>query len=169
MWKKTDRIFFRYLRVGWVLSLTGTIALCGCISSVTNPESPEKKAPILLPKLLIDEDFTDGQFDDFGAGSHGENWQIFGDGSPGFAGFKPPNGDRDFPLSLARTPVLGGHPWSGAKWWIQENGNLREFSINKRDEVAVLKFTAFSDISGQSRVYYGVEVAMLEDQITIAM
>ncbi len=136
------------------------IALFGCISSVTNPESPEKKAP----RLLIDEDFTDGEFDDFGAGSNGENWQIFGEGSPGFVEFKPPNGDRDFPLSLARTPLLGGHPWSGAKWWIQENGELREFAIDKRDEVAVLKFTAFSDLSGQSRVYYGVEVAMLEDR-----
>jgi hypothetical protein len=170
MWKKTTLILFRCLRMGWVFSLTGTIALFGCTSSVTNPESPEKKSP----KLLIDEDFTDGQFDDFGAGNNGENWQIFGDGSPGFVEFKPPNGDpvppflrgvrgdRDFPLSLARTPVLGGSPWSGAKWWIQENGELQEFAIDKQDEVAVLKFTAFSDLSGKSRMYYRVEVAMLE-------
>lgn len=93
MWKKTDRIFFRFLRVGWVCSLTATIALCGCIggciSSVTNPESPEKKAP----KLLDGDANNDGNVD-------GEDFQILKDNFGVGTAIKVPRYQQDAFLDI---------------------------------------------------------------------
>lgn len=118
------------------------------------------KGKTTAPVLLIDEDFTDGAFDDYNAGETGNNWSIYGGGD---VDFKTPNLRTDFSRSLARCPFGGGHAWSGAQWKIIADtaGNYQEFFIHKQDDITILKFTAFSDYL-HSNNYAGVEVAMLE-------
>jgi hypothetical protein len=104
-------------------------------------------SPDTLPRLLVDTDFTQGSLD--------RRWQRFGNGEPSFVGLQAPN-RRDFPQALVRTLALGGHPWSGIAW------SGEDIAIDKQADVVVLKFSAFADVASPRRVYYGVEVAMLE-------
>ena len=114
-------------------------------------------------QVAVDEDFTDGAFDDYG----GAYWTMYGPGT----GFKAPNA-RPFTQSLALTVKSGGSAWGdGAKWaqWTDLNGDgqwqepeLQEFHVDKDEDVVFLYFTAFSDVARSSAVYYGVEVAMME-------
>jgi hypothetical protein len=115
------------------------------------------------PTLLLEEDFTDGAFDNFNSGANGSNWSIFDVGSA----FRAPN-NRGFPIALSRRPSLGGSGWSGALWGNKinpagptEDGNLVEYLIDKKDDVFVTKFRAFSDFT-HTNERAGVEVANME-------
>ena len=127
---------------------------------------PPRAAGFFANGLLFKEDFTDGAFDDSLAGPNGANWRMTtGQG----VGWYAPNA-RPFPLSLARKPSLGTEGWAGATWaiWNDANANggyndgeMQDFGIDKKDEVAVLKFESFSDMARKPETY-GVEVAMME-------
>jgi hypothetical protein len=147
----------------------GIVILSSSGCAIAPSSSDSAPIPSSAPQRLIDEDFTDGAFDDVGTGDAGQIWRTFGQGLPGFVGFKPPVGTRSFPLAFVRTPALGGHRWSGAQWLVQSDGaEPQDFCLNKQQDVAVVKFTAFSDIAGQRRMDYGVEVAFLEARSQLA-
>ncbi len=114
--------------------------------------------PYESPKLLFDEDFTDGAFNGFGSGVNGNAWS-FG----GFAKFDTTI-RRPFPKAALRKISDGsGAGWDALVFWRFNGGNNVYF--DKIDDVVVLKFKAFSDVAG-SRISpdFGVEVAMLEDK-----
>ncbi len=116
------------------------------------------------PAVILDEDFTRGAF----SAETAEHWQISAHEG---IGFKTPN-DRDFSQALARTIADGSTPWAGATYaiWDDTNGDggfndgeMRTFRMNKRDDVCIVKFRAFSDVASSSSPWiYGVEVAMME-------
>ncbi len=116
-----------------------------------------------VPLLLIEEDFTDGTFDNYGSGPAGRNWEFFGSGK---VAFLPPN-NRSFDQALVRLPHFGGSAWSGAQW--RRNANLpdehddNQILFDKKNDIVILRFRAFSDVSHRKN-YCGVEVAMLEQR-----
>lgn len=122
------------------------------------------------PTLLFNEDFTDSAFNNLGSGINGNYWYIYGNQGNGGVAFRSPNNRSTFPLALSRRPKLGGDAWAGAGWeaWNDLNGNgIKEDNertyqrIDKKDDITVLKFRAFSDFAHAINKA-GVEVAMLE-------
>jgi hypothetical protein len=114
--------------------------------------------PYQSPKLLFDEDFTDGVFDDFGSGVNGNAWSFMG-----FSKFDTTI-NRPFPKAALRKISDGaGQGWDALVFW-ELNGGANVL-FDKKDDVVALKFKAFSDVAG-NRISpdFGVEVAMLEDK-----
>lgn len=110
------------------------------------------------PQLLLEEDFTDGSFDDFGALNpitNQNNWAIFG----GTVGWKLPQNRPNIPLALARRPKEAGAAWEGAIW----KNPLTYYYLDKRDDISVLEFEGFSDAARRIETF-GIEVAMLEER-----
>lgn len=120
----------------------------------------------LSAQKLAVEDFSDGVFDDFGAGTAGVNWKKYGPGTD----FRAPN-SRSFSSGLSNRVQAGGGGWAdGAQWriWndINTDGNYQEnelqfFPVHKYNDVCVLKFTTYSDYTYKNN-YAGVEVAFLD-------
>jgi len=117
-----------------------------------------KAQPYQSPKLLFEEDFTDGAFNGYGSGTNGAAWS-FG----GFAKFDTTI-NRPFAKAAVRKIADGrGLGWDALVFWRFDQG--KNVYFDKRDDVVALKFKAFSDVAG-NRVSpdFGVEVAMLEDK-----
>jgi len=114
--------------------------------------------PYQSPKLLFDEDFTDGVFDDLGSGINGNAWSFLG-----YSKFDTTI-NRPFPKAALRKISAGsGQGWDALVFWKLNGG--KNVLFDKRDDVVALKFKAFSDAAG-GRISpdFGVEVAMLEDK-----
>jgi hypothetical protein len=129
-----------------------TLLLFGLFTGTTNAQ------PYQSPKLLFDEDFTDGFFDDFGSGTNGSAWSL-----SGFAKLDTTI-NRPFPKAALRKVSDGtGQGWDALVLWRFNGGSNVLF--DKKDDIVALKFQAFSDIAG-NRISpdFGVEVAMLEDK-----
>jgi hypothetical protein len=110
------------------------------------------------PKLLFEEDFTDGRFNGFGSGTNGNAWQF-----TGFAKFDTTI-NRPFRQAALRYIKDGvGNGWDALVLWRYNGGQHVQF--DKEDDVVALQFKAFSDAAG-NRISpdFGVEVAMLEDK-----
>lgn len=115
--------------------------------------------PYQSPKLLFEEDFTDGQFNGFGSGTNGSAWQL-----AGFAKFDTTI-NRSFQKAALRKIADGsGQGWDALVLWKFNGGEAVLF--DKKDDVVALKFKAFSDAAG-ARISpdFGVEVAMLENKV----
>jgi len=115
---------------------------------------------------LVDEDFTDGVFDDYGSGINGANWKFYGPGTS----FKSTNG-RVPTMALSNRVSANGGGWAdGAQWrvWTDKNSDngfnddeLVYWKLHKYNDVCVVKFTTFSDYCYKNN-FGGVEVAFLE-------
>lgn len=119
-------------------------------------------------QLLIKEDFSDGAFNNFGAGINGSNWSKYGNG----CNFRPTN-NRSVPTALSNVislnPTSGG--WDdGAQWcnWDDKNhdgkwqdNELNYFLVHKYNDIPVLKYTVFSDFLNKNN-FASIEVAFLE-------
>lgn len=82
----------------------GPAFLTGLLLAFLSIHNPSWGQPAYKsPQLIIYEDFTDGEFDDFGAGNNGQNWRFFGSEK---VDFLAPNG-RDFEYALAGHPTYG--------------------------------------------------------------
>jgi hypothetical protein len=132
-------------------------------SSKQNPKS-DWDPSCTRPTLLVEEDFTDSLFNGYNAGPNGSNWAFFSSG----VAFRPPNARTTFPMAVTRTPFLGAGGWAGVLWGNRINpsaghvdGNLVEYSFDKKDDVFVSRFRAFSDF-GHTNERAGVEVANME-------
>ncbi len=113
------------------------------------------------PQLLLEEDFTDGLLDDFGAINpitNQNNWGIFG----GTVGWKLPQNRPTISQALARRPKEGGAAWEGIIW----KNPLTYYYLDKRDDISVLEFEGFSDAARRIETF-GVEVAMLEERTVL--
>lgn len=110
------------------------------------------------PKLLFEEDFTDGQFNGFGSGPNGNAWSL-----TGHARFDTTI-NRPFRQAALRYIKDGvGNGWDALVLWRYNGG--QNVLFDKEDDVVALQFKAFSDAAG-NRISpdFGVEVAMLEDK-----
>lgn len=127
------------------------------------------------PQILFEEDFSDGQFDDYNAGNSGDHWRYFPNRNEGVA-FRAPENRPTIPQALSRRPAQATTGWAGvqfAEWNDQNNnkayndGEMKLFSMDKQSEVFVLEFEAFSDLARKPETY-AVEVAMLEWKDSLA-
>lgn len=113
------------------------------------------------PIVLINEDFTDGKFDDVGAGIRGANYAMGGSFSSG-TGFHKTNDRSEVTTALSRRiHNASGGAWGGVvQWGIYNNPNrrlntdLKKFYIDKYQDVVVVKYGAFADVAdGQEIVH----------------
>ncbi|MDJ0679829.1 MAG: hypothetical protein QNJ18_08215 [Xenococcaceae cyanobacterium MO_167.B52] len=114
---------------------------------------------MLGSRVLINEDFTKGAFNSETA----DYWQINGVGT----GFRPTN-NRDFNLALSNQIAAGGGSFSdNFAFSIPDEttthpSGLQQFGLAKDDEVAIVRYTTFSDIARASREQFHVQVALLQ-------
>ena len=116
------------------------------------------------PQIVVEEDFTDSLFNGFNAGPNGANWEFFAGG----VAFRRPNNRTTFPLAVARNPFISAGGWAGVKWGNKINpalghseANLREYKIDKKDDVFITRFRGFSDFAHRNE-RAGIEVANME-------
>ena len=109
--------------------------------------------------VIVTEDFTRGEFD-----SNSTNyWQVNGLDTA----FRPPN-NRDFNFALSNRIAAGGGSFSNNLAFsipdaaTSHPSGLQQFRIAKDDEVAVVRYTTFSDIARNSREQFHVQVALLQ-------
>lgn len=121
-------------------------------------------ASCTMPTLLVEEDFTDSAFNGYNAGQNGSNWSFFASG----VAFRRPNNRPGFPMAVTRVPAVGAGGWAGVLWGnrINPSGghtdpNLVEYKIDKKDDVFITRFRAFSDFAHRNE-RAGVEVANME-------
>ncbi len=112
--------------------------------------------------VIIDEDFTDGNFDT----TNLQYWEINGIGT----NFRSPN-NRDFDYAISNQISQGGASFSdNISYSIPDattpSGNA-QFGIAKEDEVAIIRYTTFSDVASNSRERYHIQVALLQSDPTL--
>ncbi len=113
------------------------------------------------PLKIIEEDFTDGAFDEVNAGVAGENYLHGNNLSDGIA-FRAPNNRTGFTNALSRKISEGVKgPWGGAiQWWQYKDAsdksrrNAIKYFIDKYDDVVFVKYKAFSDIADGHETYH---------------
>jgi len=116
------------------------------------------------PQVVVEEDFTDSSFNGYNAGVNGVNWQFFAAG----VAYRKPNNRSTFPLAVSRNPFISAGGWAGVLWGNKINPalghsdpNLVEYKIDKKDDIFITRFRAFSDFSHRNE-RAGVEVANME-------
>ncbi|NDP21281.1 MAG: T9SS type A sorting domain-containing protein [Paludibacter sp.] len=113
------------------------------------------------PMKIIEEDFTDGAFDNVNSGVAGENYLHGGNLYDGIA-FRAPNDRTGFTNALSRKISEGVNgPWGGAiQWWQYKDAsdksrkNAIKYFIDKYDDVVFVKYKAFSDIADGHEIYH---------------
>ncbi len=113
------------------------------------------------PIVLINEDFTDGKFDDVGSGTMAANYALGGSFSGG-TGFYTPNNRPQLSKVLARKIYkANGGAWGGVVQWgiyndphNRVNTNLKKFYIDKYQDVVVVKFGAFADAADAQEIIH---------------
>ncbi|MDJ0746821.1 MAG: LamG domain-containing protein [Xenococcaceae cyanobacterium MO_167.B27] len=115
--------------------------------------------------VVVDENFTDGNFDSETV----DYWTINGAGTD----FRAPN-DRDFSFALSNSIAAGGGSFSDNFAFsipdatTTHPSGLQQFRIAKDDEVAIVRYTTFSDIARNSREQFHVQVALLQTDPNLA-
>jgi len=116
------------------------------------------------PQIVVEEDFTDSAFDGHNSGVNGQNWEFFGRSIE----FRKPNNRTTFPMAVSRNPFVSAGGWQGVKWGNKINPalghidqNLKEYKIDKKDDVFITKFKGFSDFANKNE-RAGIEVANME-------
>ncbi len=120
---------------------------------------------MLSTGVVVSEDFTTGNFNSVTA----DRWTINGAGT----GFRTPN-NRDFSSALSNRIASGGgsfgdnFAFSIPDATTTHLSGLKQFGFAKDDEVAVVRYTTFSDIAKSSREQFHVQVALLQTDPNLA-
>jgi hypothetical protein len=112
---------------------------------------------------IIDEDFTDGAVDDYGAGDGGANWHIVGNGMD----FWSTNSRGGIGTALSHKVSLGGGGWAERADWYPIRKDSTYFQVHKYNDVAIVRMTTFSDYCYKNN-FAGVEVAFLDYRSELA-
>ena len=113
----------------------------------------------MTTRVVVNEDFTNGNFES----DTTEYWTINGQGT----GFRAPN-NRNFDFALSNQIAAGGGSFTDnfglriPDETTTHPSGLKQFSIAKEDEVAIVRYTTFSDIARDSREQFHVQVALLQ-------
>ena len=133
--------------------------------SMTTQPINETEANTSSTGVVVDENFTDGNFDSETV----DYWTINGAGTD----FRAPN-DRDFSFALSNRIAAGGGSFSDNFAFsipdatTTHPSGLQQFRIAKDDEVAIVRYTTFSDIARNSREQFHVQVALLQTDPNLA-
>ena len=115
--------------------------------------------------VVVHEDFTQGNFNSETA----DYWQVNGAGTD----FHAPN-NRDFNIAISNRISAGGGSFTDNFAYRIPDANsthpsgLKQFGFAKDDEVAIVRYTTFSDIAKDSRALFQVQVALLQTDPNLA-
>ena len=110
------------------------------------------------PQIVVDEDFTDGAFDNLNAfnAQNQQQWFLYGGTVRWGVPFNRPGAP---PVAILRNPAAGGAAWEGVSWHSRPQV---DYHVNKVDDISVARWAAFSDV-GRNAETYGIELAMLDE------
>ncbi|MGK7944854.1 MAG: hypothetical protein AB4058_10340, partial [Microcystaceae cyanobacterium] len=122
-------------------------------------EGRGQEAEGLGSRVILNEDFTNGDFES----NNRPYWTFKGPGMD----FRVPN-HRKFNSALSNRIASGGSSYTDHAIFRIPNSitthpsQLQQFGINKQDEIAIVRYTAFSDVAKDAREHIHVQIAMLQ-------